>query len=455
MTSAMISVPLIATLAIGLAPPRLGAGAAGQLPDTPLPKSPNGWRAVHCDSDLFPGGTPWFGDCDVVIGTVEAVSSGEATNAHPPTVLFRIDEVLDGYLKPGRVHAVWGEHFKTLCGVGAEEAERDWRTRPVPFVPRAGERWIVGGGMSRDRKWFEAVPDKRFRFSPAERAKTLRQLRREHGKHPSGHEQLRRRQDAEDRAAVRDDQLIAAVEAADTKQVEALLRSGVRASATDGRGMTALYFASQRGAVAIARLLLAAGAPANQGYRPPPGVARLPSETPLHAAAREGHSDMVSLLVRSGAAVDRSHLGVTPLATAASSRRCEAVRALIQAGADVERAVKGGTLPLTVAAERGGAECVRLLLDAGARPNRTDAYGTTPLMRAAFAGDTSVVDLLLARGANPRLRTRRGATAADFAYGGSTGTGRHAEYQALIEKLKDKAGEGSRTRPPAKARASH
>ena len=100
----------------------------------------------------------------------------------------------------------------------------------------------------------------------------------------------------------------------------------VRAWSVDG--WQPLHLASFFGRVEAVRQLLDLDAPVDDSSRNPMRV------TPLHAAASGSHSEIVWLLVASGARVDaRQRLGWTPLHAAAANGDAESVRALLSGGA--------------------------------------------------------------------------------------------------------------------------
>jgi hypothetical protein len=120
----------------------------------------------------------------------------------------------------------------------------------------------------------------------------------------------------------------------------------------------------------------------------------------LHYAAGAGRLEIVTALLRYGAAPDMLDAGNhTPLYRVAnecaSSAGTEIVRALAAAGADVN-AGAGVTrsTPLHMAARRGHAGIARALLELGADTTVRDVKGATPLQRAINCRKTEVAALL-------------------------------------------------------------
>ncbi len=154
----------------------------------------------------------------------------------------------------------------------------------------------------------------------------------------------------------------------DVEKVRALLEEGADVNATQGDGMTALHRAARTGSLAMAELLIGAGA--NLEAR-----TRLGEHTPLHVASASGRSGVVALLVAAGADVNsRTTTGATPLHFAAASGSADAVAALLSGGAEVDA--------------------------------REPLWGQTSLMFAAAAGRSEVIELLLEKGANPAISAK-------------------------------------------------
>ena len=136
---------------------------------------------------------------------------------------------------------------------------------------------------------------------------------------------------------------------------------------------------------------------------PPPlsGINPEQYNSELYAAARDGDTEKVKLLIAAEADVNWKNdadYGATPLIIAALNGRTECVRLLLAApGININQAGQQGATPLLCAALNGHKECVRLLLAApGIDVNMADEDGYTPLFWAAYKGHTECVRLLLA-----------------------------------------------------------
>jgi ankyrin repeat protein len=154
----------------------------------------------------------------------------------------------------------------------------------------------------------------------------------------------------------------------DLEKVRALLEQGADVNAASGDGMTALHRAARTGNLAMAELLIGAGA--NLGAK-----TRLGEHTPLHVASASGRSGVVALLVAAGANVNAvTTTGATPLHFAAASGSADAVAGLLSGGAEVDP--------------------------------REPVWGQTPLMFASASGRTEAIEVLLEKGANPALTAK-------------------------------------------------
>lgn len=201
------------------------------------------------------------------------------------------------------------------------------------------------------------------------------------------------------------------------------IRALLAAGADLRRHPLALPLAAKDGHLDVVRLLLDAGAPLDTTYEWR-GAAR----GPLACAAMYASSSVVArLLPRCRGELDSALLAAvqvawddlpTPPNDRAAARR-EVVACLLDAGADPSAA-------LADAASLEDETYARMLLDRGARPEAAAPAGATiaqegepPLVVAARFGRYRVARRLLAAGADPRARAPDGRTAwevAEFAY---------------------------------------
>nr|AAR16331.1 cortactin-binding protein 2 [Tetraodon nigroviridis] len=116
----------------------------------------------------------------------------------------------------------------------------------------------------------------------------------------------------------------------------------------------------------------------------------------LFAAAQNGHTERVKLLLSSGSPADVSHEnGFTPLHLAAAYGNSSCVEELLAAGAAVDAPTADGQTPLLLACEAGRLDCVRVLLTAGADRSRTTEDGCTSLHAAVRSGHADTLRFLL------------------------------------------------------------
>jgi ankyrin repeat protein len=120
-------------------------------------------------------------------------------------------------------------------------------------------------------------------------------------------------------------------------------------------------------------------------------------ELQLHAAARAGDVAALKNLLRYGDVdVDaKNYEAETALSQAARDGHRDVVELLLKAGADPNRKSDAGRTPLAWAAQNGDEEMVKLLLRWGADPNVLSDTGRTPLSWAAQNGHEGVVRALL------------------------------------------------------------
>jgi len=225
----------------------------------------------------------------------------------------------------------------------------------------------------------------------------------------------------------------------DREAVRAAIARKADVNATQVDGTTALHWAAERDDLAMADLLIKAGARA--GARAREGV------TPLQLAAINGSALMIDRLLKAGADANEplTTAGDTALMMAARTGASDALRVLVEAGANVNaKETWGGTTALMWAVSEGHAAAAKLLIDSGADvnarsnfvaaangrgfegrtplANRTDAKPEefasgwlTPLMLAAREGDVEVARVLVTSRADIDAGAGDGKTALSMA----------------------------------------
>lgn len=122
-------------------------------------------------------------------------------------------------------------------------------------------------------------------------------------------------------------------------------------------------------------------------------------ETPLHWAAHNGYTEIVTLLLDAGADLEADEIGLyggKPLHWCAEHEP-HILKLLLERGAVVDsRNLKTGDTPLIMCARQRDdcVECARLLLDAGADPRVVNHDGKTALDYAAARDGSQVAALL-------------------------------------------------------------
>jgi uncharacterized protein len=183
----------------------------------------------------------------------------------------------------------------------------------------------------------------------------------------------------------------------DLAMADILLQAGADPNGANDYGATALYAAAASADPAMTAKLLASGADANTHLQS--------GETPLMAAALRGNLATVRALLEGGADpnLQENNGGQTALMWAISERQAAVAEELIRHKADVNLASKNGSTPLMFAAQ-GDLKAARLLLAAGAQPNVVHPdTGQTALIIASTMGNTDIVEALLDNGADPNI----------------------------------------------------
>jgi ankyrin repeat protein len=152
----------------------------------------------------------------------------------------------------------------------------------------------------------------------------------------------------------------------------------------------------------------------------------------LYNASEHGATAVVRDLLAGGANPDwQNAIGWTPLMIAAAERHPDTVIVLLDAKVNPNLRNRLGRTALMFAASYGQDTIVERLLAAGADPNIVagDATGWTALVAAASAGHTSTVESLLRGGANPAIKSKQGETPLDIARGKG-----HAEVIRILQR---------------------
>ncbi|MGD8586822.1 MAG: ankyrin repeat domain-containing protein [Chloroflexota bacterium] len=218
------------------------------------------------------------------------------------------------------------------------------------------------------------------------------------------------------------EQLVAAVEAADAAEVERLLQAGADANLPDSEGNALLPQAAQAGDLAMVEALVSAGAELDGLFRSSVDGTelRLPA---LAWAAPDNHIEIAEFLIEHGADVDQAApvSGYRPVHIAAWLNHPEMVKLLLDHGSDPDETnVAWGDdgTPLHVAMMYGSVEAMRALLDGGAAVNLQFGPGTTLLMLVQYQTleaqperRDELTSLLLEYGADPNLLDDSGNTA--------------------------------------------
>ena len=212
-----------------------------------------------------------------------------------------------------------------------------------------------------------------------------------------------------------DEQLIEAANSGHIDLVESALGKGADPNAYDKDGETALTTACTKGHIGIVNLLLNNGADPNA--KGPDSIHAIA----LFSAARAGQREIVELLLSKDADVNdqEAESGETPLTAAAANGHLDVVKLLVATPGDPDRRQWMEQTALLAAADSGRLEVVKLLLAKGVDVNASDVYTyggrVTPLMVAARKGQLAVVRELLAQGADANVTTSNGETALSIA----------------------------------------
>lgn len=121
----------------------------------------------------------------------------------------------------------------------------------------------------------------------------------------------------------------------------------------------------------------------------------------LRAAAQSGDAAAAKRALDAGATIDRGdeRHGNTPLILAANHGHTELVRLLVRSGANLNRSNDDGVGALIAAVMSGHQAAAQILIEQGANLNATDRHGRTALTLAEQNGQSAIAAMLRAAGA--------------------------------------------------------
>uniref|UniRef100_A0A8B9IVL3 Ankyrin repeat domain 52 n=1 Tax=Amazona collaria TaxID=241587 RepID=A0A8B9IVL3_9PSIT len=174
--------------------------------------------------------------------------------------------------------------------------------------------------------------------------------------------------------------------------LKTLAETLVNLDVRDHKGRTALYLATERGSTECVEVLTSHGASALVKERKR-------KWTPLHAAAANGSTDSLHLLIDSGERADITDVmdihGQTPLMLAIMNGHVDCVHLLLEKGSTADAADKRGRTALHRGAVTGCEDCLAALLDHDAFVLCRDFKGRTPIHFASACGHLEVLRTLL------------------------------------------------------------
>jgi ankyrin repeat protein len=133
--------------------------------------------------------------------------------------------------------------------------------------------------------------------------------------------------------------------------------------------------------------------------------------TPLMLALKNGHTDIVKLLVEDGADIHTIIRQENAISLASANGHAGIVKILLDAGADPHFSGANGSSLLCLAASNAHEEVVRLLLEEGVPVNQENNDGSRPLHLAACRkGSVAVMKELLRHGAEIHAQDESGNT---------------------------------------------
>lgn len=198
-----------------------------------------------------------------------------------------------------------------------------------------------------------------------------------------------------------------------------LLENGADPNAVDGKGITALHYAIQRGLARFGGNLMESVV-FSDWFRP--SMLKLATALLAHGANPNSRLGEASLRMRLLLRTRINPVGATPFLLAAAAGDVSVMRVLSAAGANPLLATEEGTTPLMAAAGQGWAEerteeeemsaleAVKLAVALGADIFEINKDGQTALHAAAYAGSNKIIRFLVDSGASVDRKDNFGQT---------------------------------------------
>lgn len=209
----------------------------------------------------------------------------------------------------------------------------------------------------------------------------------------------------------REVELLRHIESGNTQEVAKALRAKVNPNAfTQRHGETMLHFAVNKCNADIVQLLIKAGADVNKK--------QANGNTPMHHAAAWGRVDIAKLLIQAGAdPTIATPRGPTPLLDAVWHGRAEMVKLLLPYYKDENYSPngKGEGYPICMAISQRKEAILRHFLDAGIDVNDNRFSSEPLLILGVKTGSEEIVRMLLNAGAKANATDKDGKSARDYA----------------------------------------